>query len=161
MWGHRYTTPAAGKCCGYIIPWNKGWSGGELYFFVSIVMQIFKHLVLSEHFCFVLYTWLYTLHTNKHVSDKCQSHRNLPYSALHCHSAVSIPHDGLPFPLNCFHSTSYVFIVCAFPGCVKIIPCNFNSTCLCSNTQLWPLLRVCSGKNGGSEDTCDSGCVKV
>jgi len=61
---------------------------------------------------------------------------------------------GLPFPLNCFHSTSYVCIVCAFPGCVKIIPCNFNSTCLCSKTQLWPLLGVCSEKNGESEDIC-------
>ena len=40
----------------------------------------------------------------------------------------------LPFPLNCFHSTSYVCNLCAFPGCVKIIPCNCNSSCLCSNT---------------------------
>jgi len=64
---------------------------------------------------------------------------------------------GLPFPLNCFHSTSYVCILCAFPGYVKIITCNFNSTCLCSNTQLWQLLGVCSRKNGGSEDICDSG----
>ena len=63
---------------------------------------------------------------------------------------------GLPFPLNCFHSTSYACILCAFPGYVNIIPCNFNSTCLCSNTQLWPLLGVCSGKNGGSDDICDS-----
>ena len=58
---------------------------------------------------------------------------------------------GLPFPLKCFHSTSYVCILCALPECVKIIPCNFNSTCLCSNTQLWPLLWVCGGKNGSSE----------
>jgi len=61
----------------------------------------------------------------------------------------------LPFPLNCFHSTSYVCILCAFPGYVKIIPCNFISTCLCSNTQLWPILGVCNGKNGSSEDICD------
>jgi hypothetical protein len=61
---------------------------------------------------------------------------------------------GLPFPLNCFNSTSYVCILCAFPGCVKIIPCNFNSTCLYSNTQLWPLLGVCNGKNNDSEDIC-------
>jgi len=64
---------------------------------------------------------------------------------------------GLPFQLNCFHSTSYVCILCAFPGCVKIVPCNFNSSCLCSNTQLWPPLGVCSGKNGGSDDICTSG----
>jgi len=69
---------------------------------------------------------------------------------------------GLPFPLNCFHSTSYVCIVCAFPGCAKIIPCNFNSTCLCSNTQLWLLLWVCSRKNNGSEDIFVNGrCVKL
>ena len=64
---------------------------------------------------------------------------------------------GLPFPLNCFQSTSYVCILCAFPGCVKIIPCNFNSTSLCSNTHLWSLLGVCKGKNGGSEEICHSG----
>ena len=133
-----------------------------MYFFVSVVIHIFKHLGLLEHFFFVLYTLVYTIHTFKYVSDKCQSHRNLPCSALHCHSAVSIPHDGLPFPLNCFHSTSYVCILCAFPGCVKVILCNFNSTCLCSNTQLWPLSGVCSGNNNGSENICDSGrCVKL
>jgi len=59
---------------------------------------------------------------------------------------------GLPFPLNCFHSTSYVCILCAFQQCVTIIPCNFNSTCLYSNTHLWPLLGVCNGKNDRSED---------
>jgi len=61
---------------------------------------------------------------------------------------------GLPFPLNCFHSTSYVCILFAFPGCVKIVLCNFNSTFQCSNTQLWPLLGVCSGKNNSCEDIC-------
>ena len=40
---------------------------------------------------------------------------------------------GFPFPVNCFHSTSYVCILCAFPGCVKVKPCNFNSACLYSN----------------------------
>jgi hypothetical protein len=68
----------------------------------------------------------------------------LPFIATNC----------FPFPLNCFHSTFYV---CTFPGCEKIIPCNFNSTCLCSNTQLWPGLGVCNGKNGSSEDICDFG----
>ncbi len=37
---------------------------------------------------------------------------------------------GLPFPVNCFHSTSYVCILRAFQGCVKIKPCDFNSACL-------------------------------
>ena len=57
---------------------------------------------------------------------------------------------GLPFPLNCFYSTYYVFILSPFAECVKIILCNFNSPCLCSSTQLWPLLWVCSGKNDAS-----------
>jgi hypothetical protein len=60
----------------------------------------------------------------------------------------------LPFQMNFFHSTSYVCILCAFVGCVKITPCNFISTCLCSNTQLGPILGVCNRKNGGSEDIC-------
>jgi len=60
---------------------------------------------------------------------------------------------GLPFPLNCFHSTACVCILCAFTGCVKIIPCNFNSTFQCSNRDLWPLLGVCNGKN----DICARG----
>jgi len=114
MWGHRYTTAAAEQCCDYIILWNKGWRGGELYFFVSVVMQVFKHLVLSEHFCFMLYTLVYTKHTFKHVSDKCQSQRNLPCSALHCHSAVSIPHvwfslptEQFPFYILCVYSFSF------------------------------------------------------
>ena len=42
---------------------------------------------------------------------------------------------SLPFPLNCFHSTPYVCILCAFPEYIKIIPCNLISTCLCSNTH--------------------------
>jgi hypothetical protein len=62
---------------------------------------------------------------------------------------------GLPFPLNCFQSTSYVCILCTFPRCVKITHCNFNSFCVCSNTQLWPLWGVCKGKNDGSEGICD------
>ena len=37
---------------------------------------------------------------------------------------------GLPFPVNCFHSTSYVCILYAFRGYVKIKPCDFNSACL-------------------------------
>ena len=37
---------------------------------------------------------------------------------------------SLPFPLNCFHSTSYVCILCAFIRYVKIIPFHFNFTCL-------------------------------
>ena len=37
---------------------------------------------------------------------------------------------GLTFPVNCFYSTSYVYILCAFRGCVKIKPCDFNSACL-------------------------------
>ena len=102
-------------------------------FFVSVVIQILKHVVLSEHFCFVLYTLVYTIHTFKHISDKCQSHRNLPCSVL-ATELFQYHMFGLPFPLNCFHSTSYVCILCVFPECVKIIPCNFNSTCLYSNT---------------------------
>jgi len=64
---------------------------------------------------------------------------------------------GLPFPLNSFLSASYVCILCAFQQCVTIIPCNFNSPCLFSNTQLWPLLGVCNAKNDGSVDICVSG----
>jgi hypothetical protein len=101
-WGHIYTTGAGEECCGYNIPWNKGWRGGELYFFVSIVIRVFKHLLLSEHFCFVLYTLVYTIHTFKRVSDKCQIHTNLPCSALHCHSAVSIPHVRFALPTELF-----------------------------------------------------------
>jgi len=63
---------------------------------------------------------------------------------------------GLPFPLNGFHSTSYVCILCAFPGCAKIIPCNFNSTCLSNNTQIWPLLGACNRKKYGSKNICAS-----
>jgi len=63
-------------------------------FFVSVVIQILKHVVLSEHFCFVLYTLVYTIHTFKHISDKCQSHRNLPCSVL--------------MPLSCFNTTCSV-----------------------------------------------------
>jgi len=64
--------------------------------------------------CFVLYTLVYTLHTFKHVSDKCQSYRNLPCSALHYHSAVSIPHVrfALPAELFPFH------ILCLYSLCI-------------------------------------------
>ena len=116
-WGHRYTTGAAEQCCGYNILWNKGWRGGELYFFVPIVMQVFKQLVLSEHFCFVLYTLVYTIHTFKHVLDKCQSQRNLPCTALYCHWSVSIPHVWfvLPTELFPFH------ILCLYSLCIPSI----------------------------------------
>jgi hypothetical protein len=68
---------------------------------------------------------------------------------------------SLPFPLNCFQSASYVCILCAFPGCVKVVLYNFNSTCLCSNTQLWPLLRVCNGKNYSPEIFVSGRYVKL
>jgi len=61
--------------------------------------------------CFLLYMLMYTLHTFKHISDKCQSYRNLPCSALHYHSAVSIPHvwfalptEPVPFHILCLYS---------------------------------------------------------
>ena len=133
-----------------------------MYFFASIDIHIFKHLVLSEHF-FLCYTHDCTqyIHLNMFQTSAraTETFHVLPFIATQL-----FPYHmfGLPFPLNCFHSTSYVCIVCAFPGCVKIIPCNFNSTCVCSNTQLWPLLGVCSGKNDGSENICDcSRCVNV
>ena len=128
-----------------------------MYLFVSIVIWIFKYVVLSEHFCFVLLTLAYTIRTFKHVSDKCQSHRNLPCSALHYHSAVSIPHVRFALTTELFPFYIFVCTLCAFPGCLKITPCNFNSTCLCSNRVLWELLGVCNGKNDRSEDICDGG----
>jgi hypothetical protein len=59
----------------------------------------FSNLLYCQNFfCFVLYTLVYTIHTFKHVSDSSQSHRNLPCSVLHCHSAVSIPHIWFALP---------------------------------------------------------------
>jgi len=70
---------------------------------ISLYPLLFRlHLGLLEHFCFLLYTSVCTLHTFKHVSDKCQSHRNLPCSALHCHSAVSIPNVWFALPTELF-----------------------------------------------------------
>ena len=43
-----------------------------------------------------------TPYTFKYVSDKCQSHRNLPCSALHCHWAVSITHVRFALPTELF-----------------------------------------------------------
>ena len=127
-----------------------------MYFFVSIVIWVFKHLVLSEHFvlCYThdctQYTQLNMFQTSARATE---TFHVLPFIATQL-----FPYHMfcLPFPLNCFHSTSYVCILCAFPGCVKSILWNIISTCLCSNTQLWPLLGLCNGKNGGSADICDS-----
>jgi hypothetical protein len=93
-----------------------------------------------------------------------------------CFRQVSQPQKPSMFcpslPLSCFHTTWWFallteqfpfHILCLYSLCIprmcKFVPCNFNSTCLCSNTQLWPLLEVCSGKNDGSEDICC--CVKI
>ena len=74
----------------------------------------FQQLVLSEHICFVLYTLVHTMHTFKHVSDKCHSHRNLPCSALCCHSAVSIPHVQFALPTELFS----LYILCLYSLCI-------------------------------------------
>ena len=80
---------------------------------------------------------------------------SLPLSCFHTTWWFALPTELFPFHILCLYSL-------CIPKCVKIIPCNFNSTCLCSNTHLWPLSGVCTGKNDGSEDICDSGrCVKV
>ena len=63
---------------------------------------------------FVLYTLVYTIRTFKHVSNKWQSHRNLPCSAIHCHSAVSIPHIWFPLPTELFP----FYILCLYSLCI-------------------------------------------
>ena len=121
-----------------------------MYFFVSSVIQIFNILCCQNPFV-LCYTHDCTQYTRLNMFQTSARGTETFHVPLFIVTPLFPYHMfGLPFPLNCFHSTSYVCILCALPGCINIIPCNFNSTCLCSNTQLWPLLGVCSGKNGGS-----------
>ena len=98
------------------------------------LLFIFSNTLGCQNTCFVLYTWLYTIHTFKHVSDKCQSHRNLPCSALHCHSAVSIPHVWFALPTELFPFCILCLYSLCFPRCVKFIPYNLIQS-VCAVTE--------------------------
>jgi len=71
---------------------------------------------------YVLYIWLYIIHIFKHVSDKCQSHRNLPCSVLHCHSAVSIPHVRFALPTELFP----LYKLCLYSLCIPRMCNNYT-----------------------------------
>jgi len=84
---------------------------------------IFPNTFCCQNTYFVLYTLVYTIHTVKQVSDKCQSHRNLPCSVHHCHYAVSVPPVWFALPTELFP----FYILCLYSLCIPTVCNNYTS----------------------------------